>query len=154
MHLGIVEVARPATIARLDSVSQPLGGPVADFEATVHGLYSFTLPLLSAAAVFGLVASVLVSSVRRRYGAVVILTLACAVAVLVRLGLVALLEVTAWPGALFGPYVYVASPFLISFAICGTFLLAVLVRPLAARFRRPAEPTAVEQPHAEKPLDP
>jgi hypothetical protein len=68
---------------------------------------------------------------------VLVLATACAVAVASRLLIVALIEVTSWPGALNDIYLAPGSPFLITFAVLGCYLGLLAVADVVRERRRP-----------------
>jgi hypothetical protein len=68
------------------------------------------------------------------------LTVAAGVAVLARFGIIGLLEVAGWPGAMSIAKLAPASPFLITFAVLGTYLLARTVAAVVVDRRHPERP--------------
>lgn len=101
----------------------------------LQGLYVLLVPVSTAVASLGVLLAILVGDTRRRYGTVLVVAIACAVAVLARIALLALIEVTSWPSALNYGYLGLASPFLLTFAACGVFLMLAAVRSLTRTLR-------------------
>jgi hypothetical protein len=105
----------------------------------IQSLYVLLLPLSAALAVAGVLLAILVGATRRRYGTVSVVAIACGVAVIVRIMLLALIEATSWPSALNHGYLGLASPFLLTFAVCGVFLMLASSRSVVGQRRAGSE---------------
>jgi hypothetical protein len=89
--------------------------------SALRSLYGFVLPIGLLFAVIGFVFH-LISPARPRDWLLVVLTLACGVAVVTRLGVIIVLELASWPGALSSASIYPASPFLLTVVSLGLYL--------------------------------
>jgi len=98
--------------------------------------YAATAPPLVVLAGLGTLGAASIRQVRRRHAALVVLSIAFAVAALARMFLIALIEVTSWPGAVHEGYLLPASPLILGFAVLGTYLTAAVVANLHGRARR------------------
>jgi len=142
----------PALAIHIDSVEVPRADPVlsASFHWSsptlltamrfIQAVYATAVPPLLAVAVAGTLAAVSMRRTRRAHGGLIILTLACVLAVVTRTTLIALIEVTSWPGAIGDAYLGPAAPLLLIFAVLGTYLAGTsvsLVLPARPSQRQP-----------------
>ena len=105
------------------SVALPRNQTTVNIQRRIDDIYATMLPLLALSGLIGVVASILQGTVRRRDWALIVIALSCGIAVLSRIGLIGLLEVSAWGGALRMSYLAPASPFMLTFAVLGVYLL-------------------------------
>jgi hypothetical protein len=87
----------------------------------LRSFYGFMLPIALVFAVIGFVFHLL-SPARSRNWLLVVVTLACGVAVVARVGSLIVLELASWPGPLSSAYIYPASPFLLTIVALGLYL--------------------------------
>ena len=112
----------PAFVA--GPIRDVIGSPpdiVANAVIALRSFYGFILPIALLFAVIGVVFH-LISPARPRDWLLVAVTLAAGAAVIARVGVTIVLELTSWPGALAGPYIYPASPFLLTVVVLGLYL--------------------------------
>lgn len=114
----------------------------------IQSAYATLMPVLMAAAVVGTMVALLLPQVRKRYAGIIIFTIACAVAMVARMTLVALIEVTSWPGAINDVYLAPASPFLLTFVVLGTYLAGISVAELLGRNASHQSPAATRDSSA------
>jgi hypothetical protein len=121
LHLERTEYD-PAFVA--GPIRDVIGAPpdmVTNVMIALRSFYSFMLPIALVFAVIGFLFH-LISPARPRDWLLVVVTLACGVAVVARLGVIIVLELASWPGALSGASVYSASPFLLTVVALGLYL--------------------------------
>lgn len=121
LHLERTEYD-PAFVA--GPIREVIGAPpdiVTNAMIALRSFYSFMLPIALLFAVIGFVFH-LISPARPRDWLLVVVTLACGVAVVARLGVIIVLELASWPGALSNAYIYPASPFLLTVVALGLYL--------------------------------
>jgi hypothetical protein len=110
----------------------------------LQGAFGLLLPVAVTTGLAGFGLALIRRAVRTGLVALLILAAVCLVAVAVRLFLIAVLEITSWPGAMSDVYLAPGTPFLSSFAVIGTYLGARALSDLAHDGRRHAPEPPIE----------
>ena len=131
----------------LPPATDAAGSPMLSIMRWAGVVYAVLLLLAAAVGLVGVVLTLLRPDRRVRFAPLLIVALACAAAVVTRLGLIAIIEVTSWPGSINNVYLAPGSPFLITFAVIGGYLALASGSDLVPWGRR--DPTG-----AERPMDP
>ena len=136
LFIEAVEPVRSAMEEVLDAATVRAHPRILGAMQWLQGAFGILVPIGATLGMAGIGLALLRSSVRSRLAALLVLAAACVLAVAARLMLVALIEVTSWPGALNDIYLAPGSPFLITFAALGCYLGLMAVTDLVRERRR------------------
>jgi hypothetical protein len=123
LRLADVSPFASAESVRLREAAPAHNGATVRVQRLAQDVYRAVLPILLVLGTLGVVVATAMPRIRRKSGLLLVLAASCIVAVLGRIALVGLIEVSAWPDAIRIGYLAPASPFLITYSIIGTYLL-------------------------------